>query len=220
VVAEDVTVDADSGRAAFRMRTPWGSAEVRLLVPGAQMVPDALAAAAAAGALGVEPEAAADGLSRATVSGGRMQVVRTPDGVTIVNDAYNANPTSTAAALRAARTMAGDGRWVAVLGEMAELGPFAPEEHERVGRLLAELGAGALVAVGPWGRAIGAAAVDAGLPADRVHDAADPAEAERVVRELLRPGDVVLVKASRVVGLRRVAEALGHPAGTGGGSGA
>ena len=122
------------------MRTPWGAADVRLSVPGEQMVPDALAAAAAAGALGVEPEAAAAALGHAAVSGGRMQVVRTADGVTIVNDAYNANPTSMAAALRAARAMAGDGRWLAVLGEMAELGPFADEEHARVGEQLAATG--------------------------------------------------------------------------------
>jgi UDP-N-acetylmuramoyl-tripeptide--D-alanyl-D-alanine ligase len=212
VSAEDMAIDGESGLATFRMRTPWGAADVRLSVPGEQMVPDALAAAAAAGVLGVEPEAAAAGLGHAAVSGGRMQVLRTADGVTIVNDAYNANPTSMAAALRATRAMAGDGRWVAVLGEMAELGPFADEEHARIGEQLAALGVDELVAVGPWGAAIGTAAVRAGLRADRVHAADDPAEAERVVRSLMRAGDVVLVKASRVVGLRRIGEALGRPA--------
>jgi UDP-N-acetylmuramoyl-tripeptide--D-alanyl-D-alanine ligase len=176
------------------------------------MVPDALAAAAAAGTLGVEPAAAAEALNDASVSGGRMQVVRTADGVTIVNDAYNANPTSTAAALRAARTMAGDGRWVAVLGEMAELGRFAAAEHERIGELLAGLDVSELVVVGPWGEAMATAAVGAGLPAGRVHATADPSEAEAVVRSIMRPGDVVLIKASRVVGLRRIAEELGGPA--------
>jgi UDP-N-acetylmuramoyl-tripeptide--D-alanyl-D-alanine ligase len=219
VSADDVEVDGATGQAAFRMQTPWGAADVRLPVPGEQMVPDALAAAAAAGALGVEPAAIASGLARATVSGGRMQVVRTADGVTIVNDAYNANPTSMAAALRAARTLAGDGRWLAVLGEMAELGPFGAEEHARVGEQLAALGVDELVAVGPWGEAIGTAAVGAGLDAGRVHPAADPAEAERVVRSLMLPGDVVLVKASRVVKLRKVGEALTRPA-VGQGSGA
>jgi UDP-N-acetylmuramoyl-tripeptide--D-alanyl-D-alanine ligase len=212
VAAEDLLVDTETGRARFRLRTPWGSADVHLHVPGEQMVPDALAAAAAAGTLGVEPAAAAEALNDASVSGGRMQVVRTADGVTIVNDAYNANPTSTAAALRAARTMAGDGRWVAVLGEMAELGPFAAAEHERIGELLAGLDVGELVVVGPWGEAMATAAVGAGLPAGRVHPTADPSEAEAVVRSIMRPGDVVLIKASRVVGLRRIAEELGGPA--------
>jgi UDP-N-acetylmuramoyl-tripeptide--D-alanyl-D-alanine ligase len=220
VSAEDVEVDGETGRAAFHLRTPWGAADVRLSVPGEQMVPDALAAAAAAGALGVEPEAAAAALGHAAVSGGRMQVVRTADGVTIVNDAYNANPTSMAAALTAVSGMAGDGRWLAVLGEMAELGPFAVEEHARTGARLAALGVDELVAVGPWGAAIGAAAVRAGVPADRVHPAADPAEAERVTRSLMRPGDVVLVKASRVVGLRKVGESLSRAAGVMEGSGA
>jgi UDP-N-acetylmuramoyl-tripeptide--D-alanyl-D-alanine ligase len=219
VAAEDVEVDGATGLASFRMRTPWGAADVRLSVPGEQMVPDALAAAAAAGALGVGPDAAASALGHAAVSGGRMQVVRTDDGVTIVNDAYNANPTSMSAALRAASAMAGDGRWLALLGEMAELGPFADEEHARVGAQLARLRVDELVAVGPWGAAIGTAAVGSGLAADRVHHAADPAEAERIIRSLMRPGDVVLVKASRVVGLRKVGEALSRPA-VGQGSGA
>jgi UDP-N-acetylmuramoyl-tripeptide--D-alanyl-D-alanine ligase len=219
VSAENVVVDAGSGRASFRLRTPWGSAEVHLNVPGEQMVPNALAAAATAGALGVEPAAAAEALGHATVSGGRMQVFRTADGVTIVNDAYNANPTSMAAALRAARGMAADGRWLAVLGEMAELGPFAAAEHDQVGELLARLDVGELVAVGHWGEAMASAAVDAGLAPQRVHATAGPAEAERVIRSLMRPGDVVLVKASRVVGLRRLADALGRPAGVVEGSG-
>jgi UDP-N-acetylmuramoyl-tripeptide--D-alanyl-D-alanine ligase len=220
VSAEDVKVNGETGRAAFHLRTPWGAADVRLSVPGEQMVPDALAAAAAAGALGVEPEAAAAALGHAVMSGGRMQVVRTANGVTIVNDAYNANPTSMAAALTAASGMAGDGRWLAVLGEMAELGPIAVEEHARIGARLAALGVDELVAVGTWGAAIGAAAVRAGIPAGRVHPAADPAEAERVTRALMRPGDVVLVKASRVVGLRKVGEALSRAAGVMQGSGA
>jgi UDP-N-acetylmuramoyl-tripeptide--D-alanyl-D-alanine ligase len=146
-------------------------------------------------------------------------VFRTADGVTIVNDAYNANPTSMAAALRAARGMAADGRWLAVLGEMAELGPFAAAEHDQVGELLARLDVGELVAVGHWGEAMASAAVDAGLAPQRVHATAGPAEAERVIRSLMRPGDVVLVKASRVVGLRRLADALGRPAGVVEGSG-
>jgi UDP-N-acetylmuramoyl-tripeptide--D-alanyl-D-alanine ligase len=95
---------------------------------------------------------------------------------------------------------------------MAELGPFAAAEHERIGELLAGLDVGELVVVGPWGEAMASAAVGAGLPAGRVHPTADPAEAEGVVRSIMRPGDVVLVKASRVVGLRRVAEGLGQPA--------
>ena len=212
VRAEAVAVDS-GGRASFSLRTPWGSAEVRLPVPGEQMVPDALASAAAAGVLGVDPAEAAEGLGSAAVSAGRMEVFRSRDGVTIVNDAYNANPTSTAAALRAARTMAGDGRWLAVLGEMAELGPFAPAEHDRIGALLARLGVDELVVVGPWGRAMADAAERGGLAPERVHACAGPEEAERVARSLMRPGDLILVKASRVVGLRRVAESLRGPAG-------
>jgi UDP-N-acetylmuramoyl-tripeptide--D-alanyl-D-alanine ligase len=212
VRAEAVAVDS-AGRPSFSMRTPWGSAEVRLAVPGEQMVPDALAAAAAAGVLGIDPADSAEALGSATVSGGRMEVFRTGEGVTIVNDAYNANPTSTAAALRAARTMAGDGRLLALLGEMAELGAFAADEHDRIGAMLARLGVDELIVVGPWGKAMADAAERGGLAPERVHASADPDEAERTARSLMRPGDLVLVKASRVVGLRRVAESLRGPAG-------
>jgi UDP-N-acetylmuramoyl-tripeptide--D-alanyl-D-alanine ligase len=184
------------------------------------MALNAAAAIAAAGTLDVAPDVAAAALSTATVSEGRMQILTAPGGAVVVNDAYNANPTSMAAALTAASGMAGGGRWLAVLGEMAELGPFAVEEHARTGAQLAALGLDELVAVGPWGAAIGAAAVRAGVPADRVHPAADPAEAERVARSLMRPGDVVLVKASRVVGLRKVGESLSRAAGVMEGSGA
>src|SRR5439155_19802623 len=91
----------------------------------------AVAAAAVGVELGVPLEACAEALARATVSRWRMEAFQTPGGVTVLNDAYNANPESMAAALKTATVMAGDRRVVAVLGQMAELGDIGPEQHER-----------------------------------------------------------------------------------------
>ena len=172
------------------------------------MVSNALAAAAVGWALGIPTDEIAQGLANARVTSGRMEVHATPGGLRIVNDAYNANPASMAAALRAARWMAGAGRCIAVLGPMAELGPIAREEHLRVGELLVRLGIHFLVAVGEDARLIASAAEHEGMEPDHIYLADDAARAVEVVRSLARDQDLVLVKASRAARLERVAEAL------------
>jgi UDP-N-acetylmuramoyl-tripeptide--D-alanyl-D-alanine ligase len=208
VRADRVSLDPDVGTARFRLVTPEGSDDVALSVAGEHMVSNAVAAAGVGWAVGMAAGEMAQGLRRAKVTGGRMEVRRGTDGLRIVNDAYNANPTSVAAALRAARWMAGEGRCIAVLGPMAELGPIAREEHLRVGELLVRLGIHSLIAVGEGARLIAAGAQHEGLEQDRIHLVDDPAHAVEVVRTLARPGDLVLVKASRAARLERVAEAL------------
>jgi len=128
--------------------------------------------------------------------------------VRVINDAYNANPDSMAAALKTARVMASDSRLIAVLGHMAELGPIADEEHERLGNLAARLRVDRLVAVGDEARAIAMAGLREGIEPDNVAAYGDPADALADVRAHARAGDVVLVKGSRVVGLETLAEAL------------
>jgi UDP-N-acetylmuramoyl-tripeptide--D-alanyl-D-alanine ligase len=208
VRAEGIGLDAD-GRAHFKLRTPGGLAEASLPVPGEYLVADALAAAAAGHALGLEPEAIAEGLRGAALSPMRMQVERRADGLTVINDAYNANPTSMAAALK---TLAGarrsGGRSVAVLGEMAELGEQGPAEHDRVGRLVTRLGIDRLVGVGQLGEAIVRAARLEGMWPEEAVAAPDAEAALAFLERWLQPGDVVLVKASRVVALDRLAERL------------
>ncbi len=125
---------------------------VTLAVHGEHQVGNSLAAAAVALELGMPLPAVADALGRArALSRWRMEVTERPDGVLVVNDAYNANPESMAAALRALATMARGRRSWAVLGEMAELGAAAADEHRRVGELAAELGVDRVVVVGPGG---------------------------------------------------------------------
>jgi UDP-N-acetylmuramoyl-tripeptide--D-alanyl-D-alanine ligase len=141
-----------------------------------------------------------------------MQVRRRPDGLTVVNDAYNANPSSMAAALKtlAALGRAG-GRTVAVLGEMAELGPTAAAEHDRIGRLATRLGIDRLVGVGEPGRVMVNAARMEGMWPEEAEAVTDPDAALALLTPVLGPADVVLVKASRVVALDRVADALLRP---------
>jgi UDP-N-acetylmuramoyl-tripeptide--D-alanyl-D-alanine ligase len=113
-----------------------------------------------------------------------------------------------AAALKAARWMAGDGRCIAVLGHMAELGPIAAQEHERVGELVARLGIDELVTVGPEARMIATGAAREGVEPEHIHRCEDGEQALAAVLSMLRPGDLVLVKASRVARLERLAESL------------
>jgi len=126
----------------------------------------------------------------------------------VINDAYNANPESVAAALKAARWIARDTALIAVLGPMAELGPIAAEEHARVGELATRLRVDRVVTVGEQAQAIAVAAVREGVEPGNVASYGDLDGALADVRAHAHPGDVVLVKASRVAGLERLAEAL------------
>lgn len=207
VRAEDVELDAE-GRPRFVLVTPEGHEPIELRVPGEHMVDNALAAAAVGRALGVAPAEIAVALKGARISAWRMETFTTPDGVRVVNDAYNANPESMAAGLKAARWMAREGRLVAVLGHMAELGPISLAAHERIGELVVRIGVDRLVTVGAPARAILRAAVREGLEPEGAIAVETPEEALEEVRRAVRPGDVVLVKGSRVVGLEVVAEGL------------
>ncbi|WKU07554.1 UDP-N-acetylmuramoyl-tripeptide--D-alanyl-D-alanine ligase [Micromonospora sp. HUAS LYJ1] len=220
VRAVDVTLDG-RGRPAYTLVTPEGTAPVRLGLTGRHQVSNSLAAAAVARELGMPlAELAAALGDLGLVSTRRMDVFTRPDGVTVIDDSYNANPASTAVALRALAGMHRGGRTFAALGYMAELGAYEDEGHREVGRLAAELGVDRLLVVGE--------------PAAPIHEGAtavsdwggesvlltDQAAAVEVLRRELRPGDVVLVKGSRYrtweVADALRADASGDGAGAGG----
>ena len=210
VWADDVTADPFQ-RAAFRLHAEGaqaGTAGVTLRVSGGHQVANALAAAAVGLSQGMSVEAVAEALSRATSrSRWRMELAERPDGLLVVNDAYNANPDSMAAALRAVAAMRRDGgRLVAVLADMLELGPDAPAAHRTVGEIAATLGFDQVVVLGQFADDIAAGAHKGVARIDRV---ADRAEAVRVVATYAAGQDVVLVKASRGLALETVAEQLG-----------
>jgi UDP-N-acetylmuramoyl-tripeptide--D-alanyl-D-alanine ligase len=137
-----------------------------------------------------------------------MEVRETADGVTVINDAYNANPESVRAALKSLVAIGRGRRTWAVLGEMAELGDAAWEAHDAIGRLVVRLDVSRLVVVGPNAKGIHAGASLEGSWGDEATYVDDTDSALRLLRAELRPGDVVLVKASRAAGLERVALAL------------
>ena len=207
VRAEGVSLDSE-GRATFTLVCGAERVPVTLAVAGEHMVSNAFAAAATGVTLGVPLAACTDALSNAAVSQWRMETFTTPAGVRVVNDAYNANPESMTAALRAARWMAGEGHLIAVLGTMAELGPIAAREHERIGELAARIRVDRLIVVGASARSIVDAGLREGVEPDNVACYENPDQALEDVRRSARPGDLVLFKGSRVAGLERLAEAL------------
>ena len=200
VRAANVTLD-EGLRPSFVLVTPWGQAQVRMRAAGLHMAHNALGAAAAALVVGTGIEIVVEGLGRAELSPWRMAVATTLSGALVVNDAYNANPSSMAAALRALAA-APARRRVAVLGVMAELGDSHAAEHAAVGALAANLGVEVL------------AVAEAAYGTEAVPDV----NAALAVLGSLGPGDAVLVKGSRVAGLEVLAGALleaGESAGAG-----
>ena len=221
VRADDVELD-ERGRARFRLVQRSGSADVSLGVHGEHQVSNALATAAAVLAAGLDDVGrTAALLSGATaLSRWRMEVVERPDGVTVVNDAYNANPESMRAALKTLAVMSQgkSRRTIAVLGQMAELGDDARDAHMDLGRFAVRLDLGQLVVVGPDAGGIHAGAVLEGSWGDESVHVPDVDAAVALLRDELAPGDVVLVKASRSAGLERVAAALLEPSAPAGAS--
>jgi UDP-N-acetylmuramoyl-tripeptide--D-alanyl-D-alanine ligase len=208
VRATDESLD-EAGRPRFTLVTHEGSAPVRLRLYGGHAVANALAAAAAARRLGMPVTEIADALSEAEpVSRWRMEVAERPDGVTVVNDAYNANPESVRAALDTVVHMARGRRAFAVLGGMAELGASTVEEHEKIGAYAARGGLAGLIAVGETATAVLKGAGQVGTWTGEGVQVEDVGAAVAALGERLRPGDVVLVKGSRVAGLERVAKAV------------
>jgi UDP-N-acetylmuramoyl-tripeptide--D-alanyl-D-alanine ligase len=140
-----------------------------------------------------------------------MEVFETAGGVTVVNDAYNANPASMRAALQTLADMAAERRRIAVLGDMAELGSLTELAHFSLGEYAASLGIDVLVTVGEKARRIAEGAGARAGSADNVFACEDVDEATELLAGMLASGDVVLIKASRVVGLERIVEGIIQP---------
>jgi UDP-N-acetylmuramoyl-tripeptide--D-alanyl-D-alanine ligase len=194
VKVADLTTD-EQGRPSFVLHMHGRPFPLSLRMSGSHNALNAAAALAAAAAIGVAPEVAIAGMETALGSAWRMEIHS--GTYTVVNDAYNANPTSMAAALRTVASM--PGRSYAVLGEMAELGDVTAAEHERIGRLAREIGIDHVVTVGTDH---GLASAAGGVNVENSDEALD------WVRERVLNGDIVLVKASRSVGLEQLADRL------------
>jgi len=207
VRAGDVRIEEGGAGVSFVLRLKGGGERrVRLRMPGRHTVTNALAAAAAAVAAGAGLDEIEGGLMNAVATEWRMEMIKKPREITVINDAYNANPESMRAALEAMREMALRSRAIAVLGDMAELGAASEESHREVGKMAVDYGTDILIAVGRRARAIARAARESGLPKGSVFTASGIDEAASILRAILEPGDVVLIKGSRFMGMERLVE--------------
>jgi UDP-N-acetylmuramoyl-tripeptide--D-alanyl-D-alanine ligase len=198
----DAEVDGDRTHAVFSL--DGREVALTLNVVAYHQLVNALAALHAYDALGLPLERAREGADAIAFSRWRGEELPLDGGGLLINDAYNANPVSMRAALDHLVARAGARRRVAVLGDMAELGHDAPRYHEEIGRHASEVGVDLLVAVGPLARHY----VDGQTEIPAVQTAPDVGRAAPLLAELLQPGDCVLVKASRAMGLEQLAEAI------------
>jgi len=199
--ADDVHIVADG--LSFRLSHEDESVPVRLPVINRVMADNALLAAAVGDECGLTLDEIARGLESVRLPGARMQVVNVR-GASIINDAYNANPSSMKAALIALKEFPGTGRRLAVLGSMGELGVHAAELHWAVGEFAARQNLASLIAVGPQAGAYTMGAMAGGMAAGRIVQALDAGEATAALGSLLCEGDVILVKGSHFMGLEKL----------------
>jgi UDP-N-acetylmuramoyl-tripeptide--D-alanyl-D-alanine ligase len=176
---------------------------------GRHAAANALAAIAVGRQMGLADEPMIDGLSRARGPEMRLELKQIA-GVTVLNDAYNANPASMRAALETLCALPSAGRRVAVLGDMRELGEWTERLHREIGKAAARCKLDRLICVGASAALIGEAATHSGMPAERVSLHVDSAAAAVAVAGLVAGGDLVLLKGSRAVGLETIAQAIGQ----------
>ena len=189
--------------------------EVRLPVPGAHNVMNALAAVSIGVALGIDPGDAVERLAGFKPMAMRMERVQLANGARVVNDSYNANPESMRAAFRTVGSARRAGRFVAALGDMLELGDASPELHRQVGEAAAQLGVGRLYLVGDFAKEIARGAACGGLPESEVVFCGGIDELKDIVEGELQAGDVLLVKGSRGMRMERLVEHLKSSIGMG-----
>ncbi len=210
-----VTRMVSLGEAGMRFTLHIGSWRQRLSVPatGAHNVCNCAAAAAIATAAGVAPEVIAGGLASYSSGDKRLQIVRLPGGISLLNDSYNANPGSMAAALRTVSTFGNNCRRVAILGDMLELGRGTAEAHRQIGALVAALSLDYLAVTGAQAAVVADAAGACGMDRERIKVGAGTDEIARWLVELIeqrkiQQGDWVLLKGSRGMRMERVLASL------------
>jgi len=203
IFASELTPTATGTR--FRLHGFGRSVAAELPVPGIHMVRNALLAVAAGHVFGLSLEECASGLAKVQLTRGRLEqkIVR---GIAVIDDSYNANPDSMKAALLTLAQMSANGRRIAVLGNMGELGTEAERGHRDVGRCAVDLGFDCVITVGEQAGWIAEEAWRGGLA--KVLKFATSEEAVRALREIARAGDLVLVKGSRSAKMERIVEGL------------
>jgi UDP-N-acetylmuramoyl-tripeptide--D-alanyl-D-alanine ligase len=191
----------------FTIQSDGSTVDVRLRVVGKHNIYNALAAAAAALAMGMSLDAAKHGLDDFVPTAMRSEI-RQVQGRTVLADCYNANPASMEAALATLVSLKSGKKAIAVLGDMLELGETTFDAHRAIGATAARLGVDLVITLGPLANQVGKGAIDAGMPKDRVLEAGSHAEAAVLLKQVSRPGDAVLIKGSRGMKMEKILEAF------------
>jgi UDP-N-acetylmuramoyl-tripeptide--D-alanyl-D-alanine ligase len=206
VSASQVVLDNLDG-VEFNLSTPAGQRTCFLPLPGAHNVTNALAAAAVGHRFGLTLQEIAAGLQSASLTGMRLEVKEEKDGVMIIDDSYNASPSSTIAALRLLAESGGE-RTIAVLGDMYELGEETVDGHRQVGKEAVALQIDCLCTVGQLAREIAKGAINAGMDSDLIYVYQEKTEAVSFLRSYLQKGDAVLIKGSRGMKMEEIVAAI------------
>jgi UDP-N-acetylmuramyl pentapeptide synthase len=192
---------------SFKLETPEGTIQLRLPLAGRFNIYNALAAAAVGYFFKVPLHEIRDGLEQVTPFDKRMQLIKLGNGVTLLNDTYNANPESMSSAIDTLCTLKGEGRSIAVLGDMLELGAHGLGAHQDVGKQVARSQLTYLFVTGDFAHITAQSAVDAGMKPDRVLMGSHE-EIVHILKEILLPHDWILVKGSRGMAMEKIADAL------------
>lgn len=208
VTAEEVENLPDLGGTRFVLRTPNGSSEARIRLIGRHNIYNALAAAAAGTVFGLSADAIAARLEGAEATRMRGELIRFPNGVTVIDDTYNSNPQALLLAVGSLNEAQGFKRRIVVAGEMLELGEAGPRLHRDCGNRIAELGIDRLIGVRGLAEDLVEGAIEAGMNPGRATFLETPGEAASLLIDEAMPGDLILVKGSRGVRTERVIEAL------------
>ena len=204
IVAHNIR--SEGGGMRYAVTFPGGTGEITLPVPGSHNVLNSLAAVGVGLKLGLSFEEIARGLAQATLTHMRLEILQS-NGMTIINDTYNANPSSTKAAISVLQETAG-ARKIAVLGNMYELGTAEESGHREVGGAAAKAGVDQLVAVGNLAQGIAAGGINGGLAKEQVHHCEDNTQAVEVLQAMIKPGDTILVKGSRGMKMEQIVKEL------------
>lgn len=204
IVARQIRPEGNGMR--YQVTFPGGTGEITLPVPGSHNVMNSLAAIGVGLRLGLTFEEIAKGLAQVALTHMRLEILRTK-GITIINDSYNANPSSTKAALGVLQETAG-ARKIAVLGNMFELGAVEEAGHREVGEVAAKIGVDHLVAVGDLARWIAEGGREGGLAQGQVHHCENNAQAMEVLRAIVKSGDTILVKGSRGMKMEQIVQEI------------
>ncbi len=207
VMAKEIRLKGVGGT-SFTLMMEGVTMEITLPLLGGHFVPNALSAIASASLFGIELEKVKEALENLQPSPMRMEVLRPKEGVTLINDAYNANPRSMELALEILSEMKGKGRAIAVLGDMLELGDFSVEAHQHIGQRVEELSIDFLLALGEEAPVLVESAMRHGLDSEKARIVESHTEAISILKKMVRDGDWILVKGSRRMGMEKIAEGL------------